>query len=392
MQTWIKNEQSKRLLMLLLLGSVANAFLFAAKFYVSYRIQSLALRTESYNHLGDLLNGLLFVLALFYSKVPADKEHPYGHERMEYLAGIALASTLFYLGISLLKESLYFLFFSENGFGFYVVQFLSKRTDSLPTYFSYFMLFSIFLKLGLYFVYRYTSQHWNFPSLQTLAEDSRFDASQSLVLLLSLSIEPYLPFAIDKVLSVGLSIYMMFQAGKMWLGLLSQLLGEGLSDEERKTFLNKILSFPHVLGCHDLRVHRYGSKRICLTCHVELSSTLSFEQAHTIADEIEYVFWHQEGIELLVHIDPVREKNQMLYQIKKDLQTFLKTQTHSFYLHDVQFLPKNDGLHLHFEIMLPYEATLDETFLKQSLKKWIVEKAWTFKVHFYIERGVLPKQ
>lgn len=388
----IKNQQNRALFQLFLVAGLLNAFLFSSKFYLSFQIHSLALRTEALNQLGDVFNLFLFALALFYATLPADKEHPYGHARMEYVAGLALASTLFYLGFSLLFESISLVFWQDEQFVFYPEALWTKTLEDLSWTFKALMIFSISVKLTLALVYKHFSKRWSSPTLNALSEDSRMDALQSLVLFIALSVEQFLPFAVDKFLSIGLSIYMMIQASKMWWKLLSQILGEGLEDEERKEFLHKISTYPEVLGVHDLRVHRYGPHQMCLTCHLELPAHLSFHKAHRLAHEIEHDFWHQEKIELLIHIDPVSEQNQKLYEVKKTLKSFLEGKVNAFALHDVQFLEKEEGQQLHFEIMLPYEDKTDDTQLKQATKYFIERQNWAFDVHFYIERGVLLQE
>lgn len=373
-----KKENQHRFFCIVFIVSL-HMFLFFGKFWIGKEMALFSVQAEALNHLGDALHNFLFLLVLLYAQLPADQHHPYGHARIEYLSGIALASLMFFLGGHLLWESLQKFFF----FGL-------QTPVELSSFALGFLLLSLLIKVFLFFFYGFLSKKWQSVSIKMAAEDSKIDLLQNSVVLLSLIFQRFLSFSLDFPLSLVLAFYTLRQASKLWFELLSSLLGKGWSEEEKEKSVQKILSYPQVKGCHDFMLHRYGPDKIYASCHIELPAHLSFQEAHDIADQIEHDFWHQKKVELLLHLDLALDAKQDLFALSKKIQLFLDRKLSLYSLHDLHKVGL-EGERIDFELMLPYEDKTDEISLKKELQTFLNEEFPQKNFHFFIERGICKK-
>lgn len=389
---WIFKTSNQKLVFLGLFAFILNFILFSLKFYFSYQSNSLALRTESFNNLSDALNNALIFLAILYAHKPADVEHPYGHQRFEYISSLLLSLGLLYLAFSTFVTSIQKIYTSD----FQPPQFTSTLY--------FLLLFSIFTKLLLFFLYLAFARKYTSLSLRVSAYDSLLDVISSFLVLLSLQTYQWLGYSLDAWLSILLTFFLFYTAYNILKETVSSLLGRGLAAEEVADIKEKILRFPSVLGCHDLLWHNYGKGQIYLSCHIELSSSLSLVKAHEIADIIEKYFYEKENISLLIHVDPYTPLTEEGEKYLKALNSFLETQWPQAILHEFRWkkneqntvqvknekgeLPTFKKAQVRFELMFPFDAPQEDSHIKRELFTWSKEHFPDVELKLILERGL----
>lgn len=365
----------KVLISVLLTSIIINLFLSVGKYYLGFHFNQLSLIAEAWNNLSDLLAQFLLLFSIYLASLPADKEHPFGHARIEYLSSICLA-----LFITLVAGQIIYKSYEALKLGINIPQ---KNIASIII-----LIISIFLKLILIIIYNRAGEKIKSASLLTSATDSLFDVLSSVIILISLIFYHFTNISLDAYLSIALAFWMICSAFKILKDMLSSLIGKDISSIERTKYLQEIKEHKEILSCHDLILHQYGPEAKYMTCHIEVDANLSLEQAHDLADEIETKFMDKYNISLLIHIDPKRHLDPCEEEMKEAIRKYWRQKNPHAWLHDFRIIGNNEDIKkLYFEIMLPYSSNLNEDFEKKEFVIWFEKKYKDFELNFCFEFG-----
>lgn len=274
-------------------GIAANLFLFAIKLAASILSGSLAAITDAFNNLTDASSSIISLLGFRFSEKHADSEHPYGHARAEYLSALIVALIILIIGFEFIKTA--------------IKEIFSPGSIKLSGAVFVIMITSVIVKVLMAFYNYRTGKKINSKTLIATAADSRNDAVMTTGVIIGYIISHTTGYSIDGYVSLILALFIFVNGIMLIKSTMDPLLGQAPSKELVDYIHSKITSYPHILGAHDLIVHDYGVGRRFASVHVEMSAERDVIENHDIIDSMENDFLVNDNINMIIHMDPIRE-------------------------------------------------------------------------------------
>ncbi len=252
---------------------------------------SVAIVADALNNLSDASSSLVSLLGFKMASRPADEGHPLGHGRYEYLSALAVAVLIVVVGAQLVQSS--------------AEKIVAPQPVSLTALTVGILVASILLKLWMMRFNNLMARQTGSKALQATAQDSRNDAITTTVVLLACVAERLSGLALDGWAGVAVGVFIIVSGAGLVRDTADTLLGEAPDPELVERIKRRIACTPGVLGAHDLNVYDYGPGRVWASVHVEMDARRSLTEAHATADRIERGVRDDEGVNLVVHVDPV---------------------------------------------------------------------------------------
>ena len=335
-------------------GLVCNALLFAAKLTVGVLIGSIAVTADAFNNLSDGANSAITVTGYKLAARPADREHPFGHARFEYIAALIVSVVMFMIGALFLKESLSEIF--------------AQKGEPNVRAFAYVVLgVSVLLKVAQAAVYGLSYRKTGSLPMKAAAADSIGDVFVTSAALLSAVIRDATGLDLDGYFGAAISLFILFSAVRLLKDSVSPLLGTAPLDSLVAPLKEKILSYEGVLGVHDITIHSYGEKHAYAVAHIEVDATTSLVEAHDLADRIERDVMKEQGISLVAHIDP-RAVERSATDLESLLRAYLSERFAGLSVHDFRIAQGDDRARVYFDAEIPWEGTLTEEAILSALR------------------------
>ncbi len=358
-----------------LVGSVCNIFLFTGKLLFGYLSGSVALIADGLNNLSDLISQAVTLLSFKISAKPADKNHPYGHARAEYLATTGVAVLIILMGLELLRSA-------YESFG---SQELPKTT--LPTLIM--IVISIFIKLWMFFYNRKLSLKLNSDLLMATAKDSRNDVLATGAVLFSAFMGLLFKINIDSYVGAVVAAFVLKTGIQILIDMVNRLMGSRPDPEMFKGIVRMVNLHPEILSTHDLLIHEYGHANIYASIHVSMDAQTALVVIHNIIDEIEREVAGEYGVKLLIHVDPERPRTVEEQRIIRLIQNSVNEISTQLSIHDFQFLNRSDQGHFRvsFDIVVPDNEKTSNEELNRSIQDKIHVYAPTLELLIDFDRA-----
>ena len=342
---------------------LAGAFSLAAK---QNWVFSMALVGDAINNLGDLSSSLVSLIGFKSASKPADKEHPFGHERMEYIASLIVAMIIVFAAGVLLKQS--------------ITQLVEQSTVNYDVFAYIIFGSSILIKSFQSYLFFGFGKAIHSPVLKGVGVDSILDVISSTVLLLGAILSSFLSTPwLDGVLGIAIACFVAYSGVKMIIESANLLLGGRVDKKESQAIIQALLEVPGVLGVHDLLIHEYGASHDYIAAHIEVDANLSLLQAHMIADKAEEAVKNKFSRPIIIHVDPKQTDERTIGLQSKILKALQKLDK-DVSIHDLQL----QGNEVRFDILLPYSKRHDEE--KDILEMLKNEVSSELDYHFVIDR------
>lgn len=339
-------------------GILCNGLLFAAKLFAGIVSGSVSVTADALNNLSDAASSLVTLAGFRLAGKPADRTHPFGHARYEYLAGLAVAVMILFIGLELARSS--------------VGKILDPGTVDFSAAAAAVLVISIVLKLWLSRFNRKLGRLIRSDALLAAAADSRNDCIATLAVLISGLLERYTRLHTDGILGLCVAVFILFSGFGLAKKTVSSLLGEHPDPALEQALLHYISSQPKVLGYHDLLVHDYGPQHRFATIHVEMDHREDPLLCHTLIDRMEHGCLRKFGVHLVIHHDPVITDDPELTRLKELLSRWLQQYDPRLSLHDFRSVPGTGHTNLLFDVTLPPELADSKAaitgFLQQQLE------------------------
>jgi len=320
-------------------GIISNILLFAAKLFAGIISGSISITADAVNNLSDSAASIITLAAFKLSEKPADEDHPYGHARYEYISGVIVSCMIIVIG-----------------FQFFISSFQKILSPSAVEYtlaFWIILLVSVIVKLWLRFFNTKIGKIINSTSLAATAADSRNDVIITAVVLVSAVFSRLTNFIIDGYIGVLVAVFILYSGITLIKQTLSPLLGEAPESSLVDEIENKILSYPSVIGFHDLMVHDYGPKRRFASVHLEISAEQDIMISHDIIDNIERDFAVEMQISLVIHLDPVITNDPILNELKAKVRDIARGISPELDIHDFRMVKGVTHSNLIFDVVVP---------------------------------------
>lgn len=306
-----------------IVGIVCNTVLFLLKLIIGILSGSVSIIADAINNLSDSVSSILTFVGYYLSSKPADREHPYGHERFEYISGFLISFIMMILSFEIITNSINSIR-SESGvemsFGLFIA-----------------LAFSILLKGWMFFYYRGKARSMDSDVLWANAADSRNDVLITSGILVGVLVNYFFDIKIDGYVGLGVAAIIIVSAIRMLRGFISELLGERPDESVIDSIVLVLKNTESIEGFHDLMIHTYGSKHRYAVVHVEVDERLSLIDAHDIIHSIEEDVFDATGIILDVHLDPMDIQSPEIKEAVRIIKYSLKELNPNLSFHDVRF-------------------------------------------------------
>ena len=344
-----------------LVGVVCNLILVLGKLAVGSLFGSIAIVADGLNNLSDASSSLVSLAGFRLAAKAPDEKHPYGHARYEYLAGLVVSAMIMAIGLSLLKDSVLNVFQPEPvGFSLLSVGVL---------------VFSICLKFWMSRFNRTVGQAIQSETLIATAADSRNDVITTTAVLASTLLCKVTGLdIIDGLVGVGVAGFILFSGWGLVMNTLSPLLGESPDPELVERIEQKVLSYPGVLGVHDLMVHDYGPGQQFASLHIEFPAEVDPLDAHDLIDNIERDVRREEKILLTIHYDPIVTSDARVGVLRVRLNEKVRQIDPALSIHDLRIVPGTTHANVLFDLVLPAGYTGDRAGVIRQLREFVAQQ------------------
>ena len=336
-------------------GIICNCLLAAGKLIVGHMTSSMSITADGLNNLSDGASSIVTLLGFKLAEKPADRKHPYGHARIEYIAGLTVAVMILFIGLELGKSS------------------VQKFINPEPIEFSFTAVWvlcaSILVKLFMMLFNLKMGRRINSNALLATAADSRNDVMTTSAVLAASIVEHFYDVRIDGVMGIAVSLFILYSGIKLAGETMSPLLGEGANPELQKQITDYINGCPMVLGCHDLMVHDYGPGRRYASIHVEIDKNEDPMACHARIDRMERECLKNYGTHLVIHYDPVVTDDPEVNSTKRLVNTIIKVRDGRLTIHDFRMKDDGESVKMSFDMILPENLRGQEQSIKETVEK-----------------------
>ncbi|HIU87371.1 MAG TPA: cation transporter [Candidatus Avilachnospira avistercoris] len=339
-------------------GIAVNILLFLCKIVIGLLSGAVSVVADAFNNLSDVASSVITVIGMRLAGQPADKEHPFGHGRIEYLTALCTSVMVLCVGFLLLFNS--------------VKKILNPEELSFSYISILILLVSILGKAFLSSFNRKLGTAIRSNALLAVSADARSDMLATGAAVLSLVLYYFTHINIDGIMGALVSGYVIKTGLEIARDTLLPIIGASATKDDFKELTEFIEGYDKVLGTHDLIVHNYGPGRNFATIHVEIPDDMSLEDAHILLDGIEHDVQEKFDILLVTHADPVDIHDERAARIRELLSDIIKReQTEGLNFHDVRIInASGGGLNVVFDLLIPWQFDeADTKAIKDKIKK-----------------------
>lgn len=338
-------------------GIFCNLLLCAGKLIVGTLFGSISITADAVNNLSDASSSIITLVGFRLSAKPADDEHPYGHARIEYLAGLAVSVLILVIGVELARTSL------EKIIAPTEVVF-SPVTVAV-------LLGSIAVKLWMALFNRTIGKRIDSSTLVATAMDSRNDVISTAAVLAASIISAATGLKLDGWMGFAVALFILWSGVGILKDTLNPLLGEAPSEELTAYIAKKVMSYDGVLGTHDLMVHDYGPGRRFASVHVEMAAENDVMQSHDIIDNIERDFLNQDHIHLIIHYDPILTGDDAVGTAREWVKELVKSISPELTIHDFRIVQGVSHTNLIFDAVVPHDFPMSDAALRHRIQELV---------------------
>ena len=343
-------------------GITVNIILFIFKIIAGIISGSIAIITDGINNLTDASSSIITLVGFKMSVKPADEDHPFGHQRIEYLTGVIVSFIILFIGIFLGIES---------------VKKIIEPSMPKPDVFVYIILgVSIIGKLWLSIFNRKMGKAIDSTTLKATSQDSLNDAiSTTVVLVVSIicHIFSYVDALkyLDGITGIALAIMILVSGIKTLKETMNPLIGSMPTKEDIEKISKIVESYDGVLGIHDLVIHNYGPNKTFASIHVEVDAKVDVMISHDLMDVIERDVRENHGVDLTIHMDPVNIDDEETISVKEQVIKIVKRIDETLTIHDFRMVKGITHTNVLFDIAIPIKFKMTKSELRKYLEQEI---------------------
>lgn len=344
-------------------GVISNLFLFVLKLIAGLLSKSVAIIADSINNFSDMGSSVVTLIGFKMANAPADEEHPYGHERLEYIAGLIVAIIIVFVGGSLMFSSI------DK-----IINYEYSEVSKTIAYVSLGILVaSIIVKLWQSLFNKKIGKLIDSVALQATATDSRNDVISTSVILIGNIIILFtgdVGFSIDGILGILVSLFIVVSGFKLIKETVNPLIGSSVSKEYVDEIVQYVKKNSFVLGVHDIMCHMYGPTKCFMTLHAEVDSEDNIIEIHDAIDEIETNVREEYGVELTIHMDPIVNDDETNNE-KEKVRLIIEGLDKDLSFHDFRIVRKLSKSTILFDVVIPYKYKLTKDEIVEYITKEI---------------------
>jgi cation diffusion facilitator family transporter len=338
-------------------GIFFNILLFTGKLIAGMVTKSIGITADAFNNLSDAGSATITLVGFRLSEQKADKEHPFGHGRFEYIAGLIVSMAILLMGFELAKTS------------------IEKILHPEPIVFSFLALgmlvISILTKLYMFFYNRGIGKKIDSAAMRATAMDSFSDVTATSVVLLSMLIGKWTGWMIDGYAGLAVALFIGYTGIRAAKETVSPLLGQPPTKEFVEEIERIVLAHDGVIGVHDLVVHDYGPGRRMISLHAEVPADGDMIHLHDAVDNLEKLLRKECGCEAVIHMDPVETNNQETNRLRTETEKILLSLDERLTLHDFRVVAGPTHTNLVFDVVVPFGLPKSDEAVKKEISERI---------------------
>ncbi|MGN1399703.1 MAG: cation diffusion facilitator family transporter [Erysipelotrichaceae bacterium] len=336
-----------------IVGIICNIVLFCSKFLIGTIANSVAIISDAFNNLTDCLSCIITMFGYNLASKPADKEHPFGHGRMEYFTSLIIAVFIIIVGLEFFKTSL--------------SRIISREEINVSGFTITVLVLSILLKFWMFLFNKKMSVIFNNQTMLATSYDSLSDVMTTSITLVGSIISLFTDFPIDGIVGLIVSGLIIKTAISIIKDTLDELLGKPADKETTEELLSIVLAHPGILGVHDLIIHNYGPNNMLASLHAEVDAKQNILQAHDTIDNIEKEIFEKMKITTTIHLDPIETDNQQLNHYKQIVEKTLKEIDEELSFHDFRMVVGPTHTNLIFDVVITDKYRNKNQQLKEKI-------------------------
>lgn len=340
-----------------IVGIFSNLFLFVIKFVIGTIVHSVSIQADGVNNLTDAGSNIISILSFHLANKPADKDHPFGHERTETIASLFVGILILVLGFETAKESISKVIHPGS---------IDFRIASVII-----LLISIIVKFWMYAYNKKLSKTYDSSLLEATALDSISDVCGTTAVLVSTLLSPVLHFNLDGYMGIVVSGIILYGAYGLLRDMINSLIGEAPDPELVHNIVNRIMAHPAILGVHDMMLHNYGPNKIFASAHVEVDSSKDIFETHDHIDNIEREVKENMNIDLVLHMDPVKVNDPETELYRAKVVEAIHQIDPKWGFHDFRIVSGPTHVNLVFDLVIPFEEKYSQEEIEDMLLKYI---------------------
>ncbi|WPC40436.1 cation diffusion facilitator family transporter [Clostridium sp. JS66] len=329
-----------------ILGIIINLILFIVEIIIGFITNSIAIVADAFHNLIDVTSSVIALVGFRLSNKPADKNHPFGHGRMEYISALIVAFLILMVGFEFVKTS------------------FDRIMHPEPVIFNITTLiiiaFAIPLKLWLSYFNKSLGKMINSSTLEATGRDALNDVAILSGVIISLSFSYIFKVNIDGYVSMIVAIFIMLSGISLIKETINPLLGEAPDPELVNEIKTSVLKYEHILGVHDIIIHNYGPGRSMASLHAEVPSNISIMKIHEIIDRGERELSEKYNMFVVIHMDPVCHNSKEIIDARHAVQGILEKFPVISSFHDLRIIGEGENKNLVFDIVIGFDKEITE--------------------------------
>ena len=336
-------------------GIICNVFLFILKYIMGTLSGSISVVSDAFNNLSDSAGCMVTLLGYKLASKPADKDHPFGHGRMEYLTALTIAVLILIVAFELFRNSVNKIIHPE------------KLTFSLIVLIS--LLVSILIKLWMSFFNAFLGKKINSSVMLAAAKDSRTDVIATSATCIAVISSLYTNLPVDGIMGLVVSLFIFKSGIDIVKDTVDNLLGKPVDSDIVYAIKEMVGESDKIIGIHDLVVHNYGPGNMIGSLHAEVKSNEDFVFVHDMIDELERTIHRELNILMTIHMDPIETDNEQVNLSLDMIRNIILDIDPCLQIHDFRLVAGDTHTNLIFDIVVPYDCKYNNDDIKELIDK-----------------------
>ena len=343
-----------------IVGLMVNIVLSLSKIIAGTVFNSISVTADGINNMSDAGSSIVTLIGFKMSGKPADRDHPFGHARIEYLTGFILGIAILFVGVELIRSSVH--------------KIIAPQPSSYSTIMFVILSVSIAVKLWLSRFYSKIAKIITSSTIKAASADSASDVLATSSVMTGALVSKFTGIEIDGYMGVGVALFILWSGVQILKSILGPILGEMPDPDLVDKIEKKILSYEGILNIHDLVIHNYGPSVYFATVHAEVDANESFIKSHGIIDCIERDCARDLNIDLLIHMDPVVTDDDEVNSVRAMTEETIMSVDQRFTIHDFRMVKSETHTNLIFDVLVPAELDISSSDLIYEIEKTIKAK------------------
>ena len=344
-----------------IVGIVVNLLLFAGKFVAGTVSHSIAVTADAFNNLSDAGSSIVSLVSFRIAAKPADRDHPFGHARIEYIASMIVSFLILLVGFEIISSS---------------VQKIVSREFTLVFSILTLVILSVSVAAKLWlalFNYRLGKKIGS-DVMRATAVDALSDTISTFAVLVATLIFRFTGVDIDAWIGIAVALFIFWAGIRILLETKNSLLGEAPVKEVTDAIDRIVSGYPAILGIHDMMIHSYGPGHTFASFHAEVDGAEDVYETHDVIDEVERRISEELSIVCTIHMDPINTDDTLTTELREETAELVREIDPRITIHDFRIVPGVTHTNLIFDVAVPFENKMTVSEIKEAVSQKVRER------------------